>query len=48
MSDLYDGHEAEFWEKWLNHPEAVTQFLMWEHELAQPDYYTYFLEEVAP
>ena len=27
--------------------EMVGQLLMWEHELSQPNYYDYFLEEVT-
>ena len=28
-------------------PEEKSDFRLWDHELAQPDYYAYFLEEVT-
>ncbi len=28
-------------------PEEKSDFRLWDHELSQPDYYNYFLEEVT-
>jgi len=55
---LYDYEEQEryeeFWQesttqylRSLAKTQATESFLQWEHELSQPDYYAYFLEEVT-
>ena len=57
-SKLYDQEYDAWCDQWQNAigPETKAhmqralvneQLLMWEHELSQPDYYNYYLEEMT-